>query len=90
MDTCQNRLGEAILTNIHDIYSLGILNTILFNFSNNLFHLEVKIHSIQIVVITHSVFILNVGIKGLTVHVKCGDFGKVMFVVKPLSIKTPQ
>ena len=42
---------------------LGIFNTILFNFSNNPFHLELKIRSIQIVVITSFVVISNVGIK---------------------------
>ena len=42
---------------------LGILNTILFNFSNNPFHLELKFRSIQIVVIASFVVILNFGIK---------------------------
>ena len=47
---------------------LGILNTILFNFSNNLFHLELRICCIQIVIITSFVVISNVGYKeGLTV-----------------------
>ena len=41
---------------------LGILNTILFDFYNNPFHLELKIRSIQIVVITSYVVISNVGI----------------------------
>ena len=42
---------------------LGILITILFNFSNNPFHLELKIRSVQNVVITSFVVISNVGIK---------------------------
>ena len=42
---------------------LGILNTILSNFFNNPFHLELRIPSIQIVVITSFVVISNVGIK---------------------------
>ena len=42
---------------------LGILNTIWFHFSNNPFHLELMIRSIQIVVITSFVIIWNVGIK---------------------------
>ena len=42
---------------------LGLLNTILFNFSNNWFHLELKIRSIQSVIITSFVVISNVGIK---------------------------
>ena len=42
---------------------LGILNTILFNFSNNPFYHELKVRSIQIVVITSFVVISNVGIK---------------------------
>ena len=42
---------------------LGILNTILFKFSNNPFHLELRNRLIQIVVITSFVVISNVGIK---------------------------
>ena len=42
---------------------LGILNKILFNFSNNPFHLQLRITSIQIVVITSYVVISSVGIK---------------------------
>ena len=42
---------------------LGILNTILYNFSNNPFHLELKIRIIQIVVITSFGVISNVDIK---------------------------
>ena len=42
---------------------LGILNTVLFNFSNNPFQLKPKICSIQIVVIKSFVVISNVGIK---------------------------
>ena len=40
---------------------LRILNTILFNFSNYQFHLELRIRSIQIVVITSFVVISNIG-----------------------------
>ena len=40
-----------------------ILNTILSNFSNNPFHLELRNRYIQIVVITSFVVISNVGIK---------------------------
>ena len=42
---------------------LWILNTILFNFSNNPFQLKLKIRSIQIVVITIFVVLSTVGIK---------------------------
>ena len=42
---------------------LGILNTILFNFPSNPFHVELRIRSIQIVVITSCVVISNVAIK---------------------------
>ena len=52
---------------------LGILNTILFNFFNNPFHFELKIRSIQIVVITSFVVISNVCIKRF-------DFRPVLFV----------
>ena len=41
---------------------LGILNTILFNFSNNPIHIELRIRSIHIAVIT-SFVVSNVGIK---------------------------
>ena len=40
-----------------------ILNTILPNFSNNPFHLELKIRSIQIEVLLGFVVISNVGVK---------------------------
>ena len=42
---------------------LGILNTILFNFSYNPFHLELRIRAIQNVVIRNFVVISNVGIE---------------------------
>ena len=42
---------------------LGILDTILFKFSNNLFHFVLQICSIQIVNITSFVIISNDGIK---------------------------
>ena len=42
---------------------LGVLNTIFVNISNYLPHLELRNHSIQIVVITNFVVILIVGIK---------------------------
>ena len=42
---------------------LGILNTILFNFSNSPFHLDLRINSIQIVITTSFVVLSNVGIK---------------------------
>ena len=42
---------------------LGILNTILFNFSNISFKIDLKIRSIQTVVIKSFVVISNVGIK---------------------------
>ena len=42
---------------------LGILNTILFSLSNNPFHLELNIHSTEIVVIMSFVVLSNVGIK---------------------------
>ena len=42
---------------------LGILKTILFNFSKNPFHIELRFRFIQIVVIMSFVVISNVGIK---------------------------
>ena len=42
---------------------LGKFNTIFFNFSNNLFHLELKIRTIQIDLITSYVVMSNAGIK---------------------------
>ena len=42
---------------------LGISNAILFEFSNNPFHFQLKIRSIQTVVITSFVVISNMGIK---------------------------
>ena len=44
---------------------LGILNTVLFNFSSNPFILELKIRSIQVVVITSFIVLSNVCIKRL-------------------------
>ena len=41
----------------------GVLNTVFLNISNHLPHLELRNHSIQIVVITNFVVISNVGIK---------------------------
>ena len=42
---------------------LGILNTILFSFSNNPFHLELRIPFIQTEVMMNFAVISNVGIK---------------------------
>ena len=42
---------------------LGVLNTVFLNISNYLPHLELRNHSIQIVVITNFVVASNVGIK---------------------------
>ena len=53
---------------------LGILNTILFNFSNNPFQLQLKIRSIQIVVMMGVVVKSNVGIKRVDCIVKCKLF----------------
>ena len=57
------QLGDSNKYPQLNIMFLGILNTKLFNFSNNPFILELKIRSIQIVVITSFVIISNVGIK---------------------------
>ena len=42
---------------------LGVLNTVFLNISNYLPHLELRNHSIQIVVVTNFVFISNINIK---------------------------
>ena len=45
-------IGESILTNIHSMWFFGVLNTIFLNISYHLSHLELRILSIRIVVIT--------------------------------------
>ena len=52
---------------------LGILNTIMFNFSNNPFHLELKIRSIQTVVITSFVVMSKVGMKRIDCRIPQDD-----------------
>ena len=44
-------LAKVILTNIHNICLLGVLNTVFLNIANYLLHLELRNHSIQIVVL---------------------------------------
>lgn len=55
-------LDKAIITNIHK-KCFRYFITLFLNISNYLFHLKPRIHSIQIVVITSFVVILNAGIK---------------------------
>ena len=62
---------------------LGMLNTILFNFSNNPFHFELKIRSIQIVVITSSVVISNVGIKRVDRNMKVNLISTSLVNLRP-------
>ena len=58
VDICYNRLGEAILTNIHNMHFLEYYSILEY-----LPYLELRNRSIQIVVITNFVAILNIAIK---------------------------